>query len=80
MSLFGFIPLVSPSFADAQENIYVNSGVDMSVRAKALVTLIEGRPSTWLILLGFHEITPSADISSPSTNRSQRDALSPPSG
>ena len=54
MSLFGFIPLVSPSFADAQENIYVNSGVDMSVRAKALVTLIEGRPSTWLILWRFH--------------------------
>ena len=59
-SLFGLIPIVSPSYADAMRNLHF--GVNMEGRATALANVAQDRSVLYLILFSVPKITVTADI------------------
>jgi hypothetical protein len=59
-SLFGLIPIVSPSYADAMRSLHFN--VDMEGRATALANVAQDRSVLYLILFSIPKITVTADI------------------
>lgn len=61
-NLFGFIPIKSPSYANAKDDLYEEAGVSFSGRAIALVNQTEDKSSLYLILFSIPKVTISADI------------------
>ena len=59
-SLFGFIPIVSPSYADALRSLHYN--VDMEGKSTALANVAQDYSSLYLILFSITKITVTADI------------------
>ena len=60
--LFGLIPIVSPSFADAKESLYESFGQPMEGRAIALVNRTEDKSNLYLILFSIPKVTITADV------------------
>jgi hypothetical protein len=58
--LFGFIPIVSPSYADAMRSLHHN--VDMEGKSTALANVAQDRSTLYLILFSIPKITVTADI------------------
>jgi len=60
--LFGFIPIVSPSYADAKANLYHSLGQSLVGRPIALANQTQDRSSLYLILFSIPKLTLSADV------------------
>ena len=61
-SLFGVIPVIQPSYAEAKEQLYVSVGEDLTGRSIALVSQTEDLTELYLVLFSIPKITISADI------------------
>ena len=60
--LFGFIPIVRESFADAKSDLYQSVGVPLEGRSVALANQTEDRSGLYLFLFSLPKLTISADI------------------
>jgi hypothetical protein len=60
--LFGFIPIVSPNYADAKSNLYVNFGKSLEGKPVALANQTEDKSFMYLILFSIPKVTITADI------------------
>lgn len=60
--LLGFIPIVSPNFADAKSSLYTSVGDNLQGRSIALANQTLDRSSLYLILFSIPKITVTADI------------------
>jgi hypothetical protein len=60
--LFGIIPFVSPSYADAQAELYASVGESLKGRAVALANQTEDWSTLYLILFSIPKITLTADV------------------
>jgi len=60
--LFGFIPIVSPSYADAKSNLYKSVGKSLEGRSVALANQTYDRSTLYLILFSIPRLTVTADI------------------
>ncbi len=60
--LFGLIPVVSPSFADAKESLYESVGQRLEGRSIALANQTEDKGTVWLVLFSVPSITITADV------------------
>jgi type VI secretion system VasD/TssJ family lipoprotein len=58
--LFGILPFVSPSYADAMSEL--RDRVDMSGRATALVNVTEDESTLYLVLFSLPRVTVTADV------------------
>lgn len=61
-ALFGFITLVSPSYADAKDQLYASVGESLKGRAIALANQTEDRSTLYVILFSLPKITLTADV------------------
>ncbi|MDI1302669.1 MAG: hypothetical protein PSX71_12245 [bacterium] len=61
-SLLGFIPIVSPNYADAKSNLYQAVGEPLEGRSIALANQTQDRSSIYLIIFSIPKITVTADI------------------
>lgn len=61
-NLLGFIPIVSPSYAQAKKELYQNSGESLAGKPIALANQTEDRSSLYLILFSIPRVTITADI------------------
>lgn len=60
--LFGFIPIVSPNFADAKSDLYKSVGEQLEGRSIALANQTKDRSNLYLILFSIPSIVVTADI------------------
>lgn len=60
--LLGFIPIVSPSYADAKNDLYSNVGRSLEGRSVALANQTEDRSSLYLIVFSIPRVKISADV------------------
>ena len=60
--LFGIIPFVSPSYAEAKKQLYASAGESLGGRAVALANQTEDRSTLYVILFSIPKLTLSADI------------------
>jgi hypothetical protein len=60
--LLGFIPIVSPSYADAKNDLYSNVGRSLEGRSVALANQTEDRSSLYLIVFSIPKVKISADV------------------
>lgn len=61
-NLLGFIPIVSPNFADAKADLYSSVGQPLEGRSIALANQTEDRSTVYLILFSLPRLTITADI------------------
>ena len=61
-ALFGLIPFVSPSYADAKAELYKSAGETLEGRSIALANQTEDRSFLYLILFSIPKVTITADI------------------
>lgn len=61
-SLLGFIPIVSPNFADAKESLYKSVGQNLEGRSVALANMTEDKSTLYLVLFSIPRYTITADI------------------
>lgn len=61
-NLFGFIPLVSPNYADAKSSLYQSVGEQLTGRSVALANQTEDKSSLYLILFSIPKVTITADV------------------
>lgn len=61
-NLLGFIPFLSPNYADAQAALYRSSGESLTGKSIALANEAEDRSNLYLILFSIPKITLTADI------------------
>ena len=61
-ALFGLIPFVSPSYADAKAELYKSAGEALEGRSIALANQTEDRSVLYLILFSIPKVTITADI------------------
>jgi len=59
-SLLGFLPIASPSYADAMADLH--SKIDMEGKATALANVTQDRSNLYLILFSIPRLTITADI------------------
>jgi len=60
--LLGIIPFSSPSYADAMDRLYDDSGVPEAGGAHALANVTKDSSSTYLILFSIPKLTVRADV------------------
>jgi hypothetical protein len=60
--LLGFIPIVSPNFADAKASLYASVGQSLEGRSIALANQTEDKSTMYFILFSLPRITITADI------------------
>lgn len=60
--LLGFIPIVSPSYADAKKDLYGNVGRPLEGRSVALANQTEDRSNLYLIIFSIPRVKISADV------------------
>lgn len=60
--LLGFIPIVSPNFADAKSNLYTSVDTPLEGRSIALANQTEDRSTLYLVLFSIPRLTVTADI------------------
>lgn len=60
--LLGFIPIVSPSYADAKSDLYGNVGRALEGRSVALANQTEDRSSLYLVIFSIPKVKISADV------------------
>jgi len=59
---FLFIPITSPNYADAKENLYNSVGESLKGRAVALANETDDHSSLFLILITIPRVTVTADV------------------
>lgn len=62
LRLLGFIPLWSPTYADAKADLYDSAGEPLEGRSIALANATQDRSTSYFILFSIPTITLSADI------------------
>jgi len=60
--LLGIIPIVSPNYADAKEDLYKSVGVPLTGKAVALANQTQDRSSLYLILFSIPRVEITADV------------------
>ena len=60
--LLGFIPIVSPNYAEAKESLYKSVGEKLEGRSVALANYTEDKSYLYLVLFGIPKIVVTADI------------------
>lgn len=60
--LLGFIPIVSPNYADAKSSLYQSVGQSLEGRSVALANQTHDRSTLYVILFSIPKITITADI------------------
>lgn len=61
-SLLGFIPIVSPNYAEAKANLYTSFGESLVGRSVALANQTQDRSSVYLVLFSIPTLTMTADV------------------
>ncbi len=61
-SLFGFIPITTPKYANAKSDLYDSVGQPLEGRSIALANQTEDRSSIWLLLFSLPKIVVTADV------------------
>ncbi len=61
-NLFGFIPIVTPKYANAKSDLYDSVGQPLEGRSIALANQTEDRSSIWLLLFSLPKIVVTADV------------------
>ncbi len=62
ISLFGLIPITSPSFSEARSSLYRSAGESLQGRSIALASMSQEESTVFLLLVSMRRITLSADI------------------
>jgi hypothetical protein len=60
--LLGILPIVSPNYADAKQDLYKSVGVQLTGKAVALANQTEDRSTLYLILFSVPRVTITADV------------------
>ena len=60
--LLGILPIVSPNYADAKQDLYKSVGVPLTGKAVALANQTEDRSTLYLILFSVPRVTITADV------------------
>jgi len=61
-SLLGFIPIISPNFADAKSNLYQSVNGSLEGKPVALANQTQDRSSLYLFLFSIPKLTITADV------------------
>lgn len=61
-SLFGFIPLWSPTYSEAKQDLLANVGTDLRGRAPILMNQMEDSSFRYFVLFALPKLTLTADI------------------
>jgi hypothetical protein len=60
--ILALIPVSSPSYAEAKENLYASVGQRLEGRPIALANLTEDRANQWFVLFSVRKVTLSGDV------------------